>query len=128
MIELERQTCAAADQQFTHGQIIWINWERPLIFVLSEYGDWIAYPDKWDGEPIEIPIVIPGRYSVPVRGFGHLYAKLKLWAHFGYALKPEKPYMASVVAFEDGWKLTDSYGRVLRLELNQMHWHVLDIP
>lgn len=123
----------AAEQVFrrTDGgcsSLIWLDHPtRPVILMLHDHELWRGWPDLWQVQPVE-PITVPEGYIDTERGFGYLVRQAGLIARIGHAVRREQPYQAEVEELGSGWQLTDSYGRVLELEVNPCHWWVKDIP
>ncbi len=112
----------AAEQIFRKGEeyssLIWMNYPmRPLIFLIHDHGWWKGFPDLWDGEMIRFPH--PGTE----RGFAFLIEKAGLSSLLGAPIRLEQPFRTEV-ADDPFWEFEDSYGRLLRLELPGMNWHV----
>ena len=88
--------------------------------MLHDHGGWRAWPDTWDGRPLEV--------AGAERGFAHLVQRAGLGPVIGRAWRPEQPYRATVEELEDdrdlpcGWELTDSWGRTLRLLVGPARW------
>ena len=112
----------AAEQIFERGNgefssLIWLDFHtRPLIFLIHDCGTWKGYPDLWDGEMVRFPH--PGAE----RGFAFLIEKAGLAPLLGIPRLPEQPNQTEIA--DDPWEFRDSYGRLLRLELPGMNWHV----
>lgn len=99
--------------------LLWIDHpQRPLIFLLHDYGHWRAWPDTWDGRPVKDPH--PGT----VQGFAFLIERVGLGSLLGTFIWPEQSYRAEIEELEGGWRLTDSWGRTLRLVVGPVHWSV----
>ncbi len=108
----------AAEQLFERpdggvSSLLWIDHpRRGLIFLLHDHFTWHGWPDTWDGQPVEV--------AGAVRGFGYLVQRAGLEPVIGRAWEEEKPYRAVVEeldtgGLDHGWRLTDSWGRTLRL-------------
>ena len=112
----------ASEQIFEHpgggtSSLIWLDFHtRPLIFLIHEFGSWRGFPDLWSGETVEQ--LHPGTE----RGFAFLISRARLSPMLGAPLGGERPYRTEVQ--DEPWQFRDSYGRLLRLELPGMNWHV----
>lgn len=116
-------TVDAAEQVFARddggcSSLLWIDHPtRPLLFLLHDFQFWRGWPDAWDGQAVEV--------AGAVRGFGYLVQRAGLEAIVGQAVRPEQAYRADVEELEDGWRLTDGWGRLLRLESRpEVRWWV----
>lgn len=114
----------ASEQVFEAANLIWLNVHGGLMFVVHEHGMWIGCPDKWTGQEYAPIQVDEGRPAV-VRGFGYLMHMAREGGsicslyHTGQPISSEQGYGADVEEHDDGWTMTDSYGRVLELRVKQ---------
>lgn len=113
------------EQNNEYTSLIWLNHDmRPLIFLIHDHGWWKGFPDLWDGEIVRFPHPDTGR------GFAFLIKRAGLDSLLGAPLWPEQPYQAEVTEFigtdskPPYWEITDSYGRLLRLEHPGMNYRV----
>jgi len=111
----------AAEQLFERvdggiSSLLWIaHPRRGLMFLLHDHGNWQGWPDTWDGQPVTC--------AGAERGFAHLVQRAGLEPIIGQAMRAEQPYRAEVEELEeDGWKMTDSWGRKLRLLVGPARW------
>lgn len=118
-------TVDAAEQVFVRedggcSSLLWIDHPmQPLIFLLHDYQYWHGWPDLWD-------MLVSGFVAIAgaERGFGYLIQRAEL--AIGNAVRSEQSYRVDLEEQEDGWLLTDSYGRLLHLiSQPEMHWHVV---
>lgn len=102
---------AAAEQQFEHGRMIWLESPQhtlftplPTILVIydsSEYPQdpWQSYFDHWTSDhPVDDPTIIPpqGLYQ-PTRGFGEVWRlNPEVRERLGWAVSPEISYTAGL--------------------------------
>lgn len=113
---------SASEQVFEQASLIWLDVHGGLMFMVHEYGTWIGCPDKWDGQPYD-PIQVEGGRPPVVRGFGYLMhlardgRSICSLHQTGQPISGEQGYRADVEEREDGWTISDSYGRVLELRV-----------
>jgi hypothetical protein len=112
----------ASEQVFEDANLLWLDVHGGLMFMIHAHGTWQGCPDKWTGEEYPPIQVEEGRPAV-CRGFGYLMhlardgrSAISL-GQTGQPIKEEKGYAADVQEHEDGWTVTDSYGRVLELRV-----------
>lgn len=112
----------ASEQVFETASLIWLDIHGGLIFMVHEHGTWAGCPDKWSGQEYE-PIQVDESRSPVVRGFGYLMhmaregrSGITLY-RTGQPISTEQGYRANVEEHDDGWTMTDSYGRVLELRV-----------
>lgn len=126
---------SASEQVFEDASLFWFNVHGGLMFMVHADGSWQGCPDKWEGQDYDPIQVEKGRPPV-IRGFGFLMHAARVGAvsinlhRTGQPVKPEKSYTASVEEHEDGWTVSDSYGRVLELRVKRgaALWHVSRWP
>lgn len=124
---------SAAEQVFERDDggvcsLLWIDYpRRPLMFLVHDYGHWRGWPDTWDGKPVTA--------AGAERGFAHLVQRAGLGPVIGQAIRPEQPYRAEIEELAEapvpgagtgtgGWRLTDSWGRTLCLQVGPSRWSV----
>jgi len=115
---------AASEQVFETANLIWLDVHGGLMFMVHEYGTWIGCPDRWAGQAYD-PIQVGEGRSAVVRGFGYLFhlardgRSIVSLGQTGQPISKEQGYKAGVEEHDDGWTMTDSYGRVLELRVKQ---------
>lgn len=125
----------ASEQVFGDASLLWLDVHGGLMFMVHAHGTWTGCPDKWDGREYEPIQVADGRPAVR-RGFGYLMhlardgRSMISLGRTGQPVKEEKGYRADVQEHEDGWTVSDSYGRVLELRVRHgaALWHVSHWP
>lgn len=101
-VDNEAQATAAAEQEFEHGRMLWLQnapYPNPIV-VLYEDGTWQTFADTWQpGEPENDPAIVPpnGLYQ-PVRGFGEVWRNRPgVRERLGWAVREEQ-------GFESVWQ------------------------
>lgn len=123
----------AAEQVFKRADggcssLLWLDHPtRPVILMLHDYGLWRGWPDEWVGQHVDGEEVPVGHVDTD-QGFGYLVRQANLTPRIGHAIREEQSYRAEVEELEGGWRLTDSYGRLLELKAMPSHWCVVGWP